>query len=115
MELQDYLYIYVFILVCFGILWNLGLNDVYAYSYPDIQTPNPPDFWVETANPSWWEGLLALGYNFTQNVAFVINNLVYFTSLMTVDLGIGLMGTLLFTPLIGILLYMILRLVRGGG
>ena len=46
---------------------------------------------------------------------FVFDNIVFFFTLMTVDTGIAFLGILLFSPAIILLIYILLKLIRGGG
>ena len=46
---------------------------------------------------------------------FVFDNIVFFFTLMTVDTGIAFLGIVLFSPAIILLIYILLKLIRGGG
>ena len=53
--------------------------------------------------------------NLITYLIFVFDNILFFLTLMSVDFGIFFLGLLILSPAFLTLLYMLLKLIRGGG
>ena len=85
---------------------TLGATDYLADGY-NIEAPSPPPPVADTTE--YWNLILDL-------FIYFVDNVVFFFTLMAVDpFGVGLITTLLFSPLVVALFYVLIKLIRGGG
>jgi len=100
---ERFILTYAFFLFFLVFLIGLGLGDMFAGNIAGLTAPTPP-----AQSDSSFIGLL----NF---FGFLVDNIGFFFILMTVDTGIAFLGLLIFSPAIIILIYLLLKLIRGGG
>lgn len=104
-------FIYTYSVFLFFILFiiSMGATEVFAGNIEGLEAPTivPPD---PTGDPIWdfITGAVNTG-------AFLINNIAFFFTLMFIDVGVAWVGTLIFSPAIVLLVYGLLKLIRGGG
>ncbi|MGQ4876148.1 MAG: hypothetical protein ACP6IY_18940 [Promethearchaeia archaeon] len=94
---------YSFLLFFIMAVGNLGATDYLADGY-NIEPPTPPP-----PTTDLWTAMI-------DTVLYVFENIGFLFTLMTIDpFGVGLISTLLFSPLAVGLFYIIIKLIRGGG
>lgn len=103
---ESFLYGYLIFVFCFIAMLGMGANEYLTDSNLEsleVPTPLPPE-----ATDNWLTGFLG-------TTGYFIANIVFFFTLMSIDTGVALLGTMVFSPAIIFLLYGILKLFRGGG
>ena len=114
-EFDKFLYTYVIFLFFLVFVIGLGATDMFAGNIAGLTAPTPPDQLSNTTS----EGIIGSLTNAANTFSFFINNIAFFISLATVDVGVAWVTGLILTPafiflvwgLIKLLLYLVLRLV----
>jgi hypothetical protein len=94
--IEKFIYTYALFLIYFTFMISLGAGTLGLRV--GLEPPTIPE------EPSVWD-----------YVAYPIKNVGFFFRLMMADVGIGILGLLVYAPAIIILIYAVLRLLRGGG
>jgi hypothetical protein len=111
-----FLYGYVFILILFNILLGLGLSSY--INNPSITGLNPPTFatFATIPNPSgdWLAEAGNLLTNIINAVIYFFTNFIFLIQLTAINYnGFGIIGLLIFTPMIFGVGYIIMAMLRG--
>lgn len=87
---------------------GLGAGELFSGNIADLQAPVPPQPIEATGNGflDWFTGA-------AQSFHFFVDNIIFFFTLMSVDAGFGTMGLVIFSPAVIILIWGLLKLVRG--
>jgi len=99
--MEDTKFILVYSCFVFMLIYLINQSAVSGIDIGINQTLQPP-----TCDISGWDALV-------DAVMCVFVNLSFFFSLMSISTGYTLLGTLIFTPLLATLLWVILKMVRG--
>ena len=117
--LDDYIFVLVFIVLWIGLIFSeLGMAEVYELEYPEIERPPPIDLLEPVAGDGlveWIQNIVIGGVNISLSIVNVISNIPYLITLMTVDIGLGALGNLIFFPLFVMVFLKILHYIRGTG
>lgn len=106
---ENFLYSYSVFLFC--IVFFIGLGAAQYFSDGNIAgltAPEPPQPITPSDN-----GLLDWLAGASNSLTYFFSNLGFFFTLMTVDIGIALVGTLIFSPALIYLIYGFVKLIRG--
>lgn len=102
-------FIYKYALFLFFIIFIIGLG-AGTYFSGNIENLHPPSpLPPSNTGDGFLDWLTNTGNSFT----YFIENIGFFFTLMSVDAGVGWMGTLIFSPAIVFLAWGILKLIRG--
>lgn len=107
---EKFLYEYAIFLFFIVFILGLGASKYLGGNIGNLTPPTPPIAPDPSGNGliDWLTGVSASGIYFISNIGF-------FFTLMTVDVGVAWIGTLIFSPAIILLIYGFLKLIRGGG
>jgi len=97
----DTKFIFMYACFVFMLVYLVNQSAVSGIMIGINQTVTPP-----TCDVSGWDALV-------DAVICVFNNLSFFFSLMSISTSYAILGTLIFTPLLITLVWVILKMIRG--